>query len=139
MKPALRNSLLTTFSNLFDDEFFSNAVFRDPGFPAVNVREEADQFQLEVIAPGLKKEDFKLALNDRMLTISAENTTESDEKNVSYRRKEYSYQSFQRTFDLPENIEADSVQATYVDGVLKIGLKKKALQPKPAPKLITIE
>ncbi|WP_138993141.1 Hsp20/alpha crystallin family protein [Larkinella sp. C7] len=139
MKPALRNSLLTTFSNLFDDDFFSRSLFREQTFPAVNVREEADHYKLEVVAPGLKKEDFKLALNDGTLTISAENQTESEEKQDSYRRKEYSYQSFSRTFDLPDGIESDSVQANYTDGVLKIDLKKKALKPKAEPKLIPIE
>ncbi|GAB4048929.1 Hsp20/alpha crystallin family protein [Spirosoma litoris] len=138
MKPALRNSLMSTFPQLFDDVFFSNSLFRDNDLPAVNVREEADRFQLEVIAPGMKKDDFKLEMNDGRLTISAETKSESEEKKDSYRRKEYSYKSFSRTFDLPDNLESDNVQANYSDGVLKIDLKKKAALPKAEPKLIPI-
>ncbi|QIP13739.1 Hsp20/alpha crystallin family protein [Spirosoma aureum] len=139
MKPALRNSLLSAFPQLFDNNFFGTSFFQDNDIPAVNVREEADHFQLEVIAPGMKKEDFKLAMNDGTLTVSAETKSESEEKKDSYRRKEYSYKSFSRTFNLPEGLETDTAQANYADGVLKIDLKKKVAIPKPETKLIPID
>jgi HSP20 family protein len=102
-------NLSNSFPNLFDDflnrDFFDwgNSNFSGPGttLPAVNVKETPENFEVEMAAPGMKKEDFKVELNNNILTISSEQRNEHEEKeNDKYSRKEFSYQSFQRSFQL---------------------------------------
>jgi len=120
------------FGHRLDDLFSSNnlAAFT----PAVNVVEHGDGFRIEVAAPGLKKEDFKLNLNHNNLTVSAsrEETNEAKQEE-KYMRREFSYTTFQRTFTLPTSIDADNIQASYTDGVLKVELpKRQEAKVKPA-------
>lgn len=95
--------------------------------PAVNVSEDEKSYIVEVIAPGMKKEDFKINVADDMLTISAESRKEMAEKDDNQRqfsRREYVYSSFTRSFRLPENTKEDSITANYEDGVLRITIPK---------------
>lgn len=112
----------------------ANNVVKGSSLPAVNVKEDKDSFEVEVAVPGLDKEDFKIELENDILTISSEKeaTKESGEKN--YMRREFQYSSFKRTFSLPENaVNGDKVEANYTDGVLHILLpKKEEVKPKPA-------
>jgi HSP20 family protein len=108
--------------------------------PAVNIKETADNFEVEMAAPGMKKEDFKVELNNNTLTISSE---KQDEREVNegekYNRKEFSYQSFHRSFNLAkEAVDFDNIQAKYENGVLRLLIpKREEVKQKPA-RLINI-
>ncbi len=103
--------------------------------PAVNVRETEDDYQLEVAAPGLEKNDFKVEVEDGLLTISAEkkvDNKEETEKNA-YTRREFRYQSFTRRFTLPETANDQAIEAKYEAGILRVVLpKKEEAKPQPA-------
>ena len=128
----------SVFNQLFNRELvdWSNAGFSsdDSTLPAVNILEEDDRIQIEVAAPGMKKEDFKIDLENNRLTVSAEVSTENSESGERYSRKEFSYRSFRRLFNIPvETINGDQIQATYKDGILLVTLpKREELKPKPA-------
>lgn len=101
--------------------------------PAVNISENEKQYSLEVVAPGFSKEDFRLKVDDDVLSISAESRSEKQDGGGSereYTRREYSYSSFTRSFHLPDNVRDDSIKANYKDGVLRIDLPKSAVQQK---------
>ncbi len=92
--------------------------------PAVNVREEEDGFEIQVAAPGMEKEDFNIDLDGNLLTVSSEREDEVEEEK-GFARKEFSYQSFNRTFTLPENtIDSEKIIAKYKNGILRIKLPK---------------
>ena len=94
--------------------------------PSVNISEDDKCFCVDVVAPGFKKEDFKINIEDDILTISAETKTESKEenKNKQYSRREYSHSSFTRSFRLPDNAKDDQVSASYKDGILNLEIPK---------------
>ena len=102
--------------------------------PAVNIRETKDDFMIEVAAPGLTKKDFKVNLENDQLTISSERTLEKKDSEENYTRKEFSYQSFQRSFSVNEQmVDGDKISAKYCDGILCVTLpKKEEVKPKPA-------
>lgn len=129
--------------NQFFDEFFNEI----PSFgkavnnmfaPAVNIVETADAYHLELMAPGRSKEDFKLAVDKVLLTISYEKKEEVKNDNIKTVRKEFSYQSFKRSFNLDEKINADAIEAKYENGLLKLLLPKNTEVKQPA-KNITIQ
>ena len=128
----------SVFNQLFNRELvdWSNAGFSsdDSTLPAVNILEDDNHIQIEVAAPGMKKEDFKIDLDNNRLTVSAEVSTENSESGERYSRKEFSYRSFRRLFNIPvETINGDQIQATYKDGILLVTLpKREELKPKPA-------
>lgn len=95
--------------------------------PAVNIRETKDAYMVEVAAPGLNKEDFKLNLDNNLLTISAEKEKKSEESKEKFTRKEFSYTSFQRSFTLPETAESEKIEARYENGILTIRIPKKEI------------
>ena len=92
--------------------------------PAVNIQEDEKQFTLELAAPGLQKDDFKINLDNQLLTISKEATEEKEEVKENYTRKEFVYNSFSRSFRLPKFIMADKIKADYKNGILKLSLPK---------------
>jgi HSP20 family protein len=111
------------------DKFFSGGMERN--FPAVNISENDKNYSVEVVAPGFKKEDFRIRVEDDMLTISAETKMEKANGNdKEYTRREYSYSSFTRSFHLPENVKDDKISASYLDGILKLELPKSKEQVK---------
>ncbi|MCW3090963.1 MAG: heat-shock protein Hsp20 [Ferruginibacter sp.] len=120
------------FENFFPAEFGKQSR----NFPAVNISEDDKGFMVDVVAPGFKKEDFKVNVADDVLTISAETKTESsngdgnNNNNKQFTRREYSYSSFTRSFRLPENAQDDSISANYQDGVLKLEIPKSQQQVK---------
>lgn len=142
-------SLMNSFPSIFDDFFtkdlfdWGNSNYSSSGttLPAVNVKETPENFEVEMAAPGMKKEDFKVELNsNNVLTISSEHQQENENKdNDRYTRKEFSYQSFQRSFQLSrEAVDADKIQAKYENGVLHLTIpKKEEVKQKPA-RLINI-
>ena len=107
--------------------------------PAVNIKENETNFKLEVYAPGLTKEDFKVEISQKTLSVSCEKQFENEVNNDQYSRKEFSSSSFKRTFNLPESVNYDAIQANYENGVLNISLpKREEALPKPK-RLIEIE
>jgi HSP20 family protein len=100
--------------------------------PAVNIKESEVDFKLELFAPGLKKEDFNIEIDQRTLSISSEKQTETEENNEKYSRKEFSFSSFKRTFNLPETVNFDAIEANYESGILHLRLpKREEALPKP--------
>jgi len=130
--PSLRGSMLSDF---FDDDRFLNSpwVNRGQSLPAVNVKETDKAFEVEVAAPGFNKKDFKISVDEGLLTVSTESKQESEKKEDNYTRREFGYSSFSRSFSLPANINEEDIQAKYEEGVLKLTIAKKSL-PQAAPK-----
>ena len=138
---AKRNIFHPTFSSLFGDFFdkefsdwrTSNFSPTQTTLPAVNIKETDDKFEVFMAAPGMNKQDFKINLDDTLLTISSEKKTENEEKNEKYNRREYSYQSFTRSFTLPKDVVDNSkITAKYENGELHIEIPKKE-EAKPIP------
>ncbi|HLX91375.1 MAG TPA: Hsp20/alpha crystallin family protein [Puia sp.] len=123
------------WQNFFNPEsFFSDEWLRSSKLPAVNISEDDKNFYIDVVAPGFKKDDFTINVDDDMLTISAETKMESEEKdnnNKQYNRREYSYNSFTRSFQLPDNVKDTNIEAKYADGILKLNLLKSEQKAKP--------
>ena len=96
--------------------------------PAVNIQETADAFILELVAPGQAKEDFQVEVKNHQLLISSEQESENLSENKIYKRKEYSFTSFSRAFDLPENCLQDEIEASYENGILTVIMPKNELE-----------
>ena len=114
------------WSDLFDDDFF--APFFTPRYhtmPAVNIKEDDKKFTLDLAVPGIDKKDLKIELNEDVLTISSERKEEKEENREDYKRREFSYSSFCRSFALPENVNRDKIEANYKDGILTVVLPKQ--------------
>lgn len=108
--------------------------------PSVNVRETDKDFRIELAAPGMKKDDFNIELQNNVLTISTEKKEQKEEKlEGKILRREFSYRAFQRSFALPENCERDSIKATYTDGILNISLNKKYVEAITTSKKIQVK
>ncbi|MEJ5962037.1 Hsp20/alpha crystallin family protein [Pedobacter immunditicola] len=120
---ALSPGLNDIFESLFNDAFISDRMISR--VPAVNISETEQGYDIELAAPGLKKEDFKISLDKNVLNISAEKKAEETEQNKKYNRREYSYTSFTRAFTLPETIDENNIEASYHDGVLAIRVARK--------------
>lgn len=143
IKPKAREeSLPSLFSDFFNTDRFFKPGWLDreleKSVPAVNIKENGKQFTIELAAPGFKKEDFQVEIEDDMLTISGKMEEEKKEENDRYTRKEYGYQSFSRSFTLPANSESEKMDARYENGILKIVLPKKEsarVKPKKAVKV----
>ena len=123
-------SLLPGFYNWIEDWFgrdltHANMFNTGINMPAVNIRETNDNFLVEVAAPGMKKSDFNISLDNNLLTISSEKQHEEETDNAGYTRKEFSYATFKRTFTLPDSVHAENITAKYDDGILRLTLPKK--------------
>jgi HSP20 family protein len=138
----------STFPTLFNDFFNRNLLdeqlsnFSDTGtnIPAVNIKEAKDAYEVEVAAPGMTKDDFDIELKDNILTISSEKSNEKEEENDHYTRREFSYQSFNRTFNLPkEVVDTERIQARYENGLLKLVIPKQEEAKQKASKRIEIQ
>jgi HSP20 family protein len=111
------------FENFFNDQFISDRMVLR--VPAVNISETDDHYHIELAAPGLKKEDFKINLESNVLTISAEHRDEQASGDKKYNKCEYNYTSFVRSFTLPDSADDGGIEAGYTDGVLRIDVAKK--------------
>ncbi|EDP70415.1 small heat shock protein [Flavobacteriales bacterium ALC-1] len=118
------NDSLKSF--LSSDDFFNSDFFEEDSLmPAMNVKEHEEDFEIEFAAPGFSKKDFEITIKDNMLNVCGEKKKESEEKDEDYTRKEFSYNSFKRSLQLPNSVNADqNVKATYIDGILKLNLQK---------------
>jgi HSP20 family protein len=128
-------------SFLGSDDFFNEDFFaEDSLMPAMNVKENPKDFQIEFAAPGFSKEDFNVSIDNNILQVSGEKRNEKEEKDDTYSRKEFSYNSFKRSLKLPTNVNTEKeAQATYKDGILKLHLLKKELDKPSNIKQIKIK
>jgi HSP20 family protein len=118
-------NMLSELMEDFDRNFFFRSQENRANMPSVNIIETEEGFSLELAAPGLKKEDFKINLDNNILSISAETQNESEEKTEKMIRKEFCYNSFRRSFSLPKAIDLEKIKADYKDGILSVGLPKR--------------
>ena len=122
-----------SFSNFVDDLFTELPVMLNTGFNnsvrkdsvPVNVKETAGSYELEVVAPGFEKADFKVNLEQQLLTISAEKQATETAETEKQIRKEYSFRSFKRSFTLDDKIDATKIEASYINGILRSNLPKQ--------------
>ncbi len=127
------------FNDLWGDIFDGMVTgdFKRWSSPSVNIKESDSAYTLELAAPGLAKEDFKIRVEENQLTISGEKKQEQNEKNEKYSRKEFSFTSFTRSFTLPENVNMEAIQANYNHGIMIVTLPKTE-PAKPKTKEINI-
>lgn len=141
-------NLQSQFPTLFDD-FLNRDMFNwglsnfsdsNTSIPAVNIKETSDNYEVEVAAPGMSKSDFKVVLDGNNLTISSEKTAKKSENNdVKYSSREFSYQSFSRTFTLQRDVvDTEKIEATYEDGLLHLVIPKMEHAKQKQPRLIQI-
>jgi HSP20 family protein len=129
------------FDRIFEGDLFdwSNRNFSNTStsLPMVNVKESNEGFEVEMAAPGYSKNDFKLELNNDVLTISSEKSVENETKEgQQFSRREYSFQSFSRSFTLPNSADGDKIGAKYENGILRVSIpKKEEAKPKPAKQI----
>jgi HSP20 family protein len=141
---SLMNRMPLLFDDFFNRDLFnwgvSNFSNTNTTIPSVNIRETNENFDVEVAAPGMNKKDFKIELDGNMLTISSERSEENqDKEDEKYSRREFSYQSFYRTFNLPkEVVDVDKIEAKYENGLLHLIIPKKEEAKQKPPRLINI-
>lgn len=117
--PMLTDMIENFFRNDFLSKEFAGYV------PAVNISESDKAFHIELSAAGFSKEEFKIAVEKDVLTISAEHKVEKTEEDKNYTRKEFSHGSFKRSFTLPETVDVEKIEAKYENGILKLKVLKK--------------
>lgn len=142
-----RNSI-NTIPALFDDfvgrELFnwgnSNFSSTQTTIPMVNIKESVENFEVEVAAPGMDKKDFKIQLDNNMLTISSLRENQEETQQDGYSRREFSFQSFQRSFLLPKDVvDHDGIMASYDNGLLRLTIPKREEAKQKDPRLIEIQ
>ncbi|CDS92058.1 MULTISPECIES: Hsp20/alpha crystallin family protein [Sphingobacterium] len=147
MKLAKRNlnnfSIFSPMFNDFNRELLnwgnSNYSSTSTTVPSVNIKEDGDTFEVEVAAPGMSKDDFKITLDGNLLTISSAKEEKNEEKRDNYTRREFSYQSFQRSFELHRDVvDQDNIEARYENGLLRLTIPKKEEAKQKEPRLIEI-
>ncbi|MBC5774742.1 Hsp20/alpha crystallin family protein [Pontibacter sp. KCTC 32443] len=130
-KPATRSMFSNFFSDIdrmFDDDMFLMPMhlsrLGNGNLPAANIRETDKEYSIEMAVPGMKRDDFNIEYDENMLTVSSEKEENINEEKENYRRREYNYSSFSRSFRLPEAVKADNIKAHYENGVLHIAVPK---------------
>jgi|SRR5215217_646779 len=122
-----KNGLVNPFFNdvysLLNDSFLNEKYAAS--VPAVNIAESANGFEIALAVPGLKKEDIKINLDKNVLSVSAENKTETTDETKKYSKREYNFNSFSRSFTLPQSADSSKIDAAYVDGILTLNIAKK--------------
>ena len=150
MSTLMKKNGLAPSMNTFFDEVLSKDLFdwSDKNFtsfgstlPSANVKESPKNVEIEIAAPGLKKDDFKIEYKNNVLSVSSEKKEEKEEKDKegNYARKEFSYQSFCRTFRLPETVDDAKIDASYKDGILHIAVGKKMIDSPKTVKTISVK
>lgn len=134
------NQIPQVFNRLLDTElspwFTKNFSSTNTNLPAVNIRETDDVYLIDFAAPGYQKDDFVIEVNNDVLTVSSEKKVEEVDKEGDFTKKEFSYESFSRSFNLPDLVETDKIKATYKNGILEIKIpKKEEAKPKPVKQI----
>ncbi len=119
-----RNYKPLTLSDFFNEDFFPSYARNTSSLPAVNIREDEKAFYLELAVPGMDKKDLRIEVKDDVLTISAEQKEDKQEDLEGFRRREFSYSSFCRSFYLPEDVNGEKIGANYKDGILNVEIPK---------------
>ena len=142
-------SLLPANPRALFDDFFSRELFNWGNnnysstlstIPSVNIKENEHNFEVEVAAPGMEKQDFQITLEGNLLTISSIKKNQREERNEHYTRREFSYQSFQRSFELAKDVvDEEHIEAKYENGVLRLTIPKTEEAKKPSRRLIEIQ
>ncbi|EAR00183.1 Hsp20/alpha crystallin family protein [Maribacter sp. HTCC2170] len=123
--PSLMNEILKP-------DWFGGMENHKSNIPAVNIKENEENFELELMVPGRKKEDFLIEINENVLTISSETKSEENIEKGNFTRREFIFTSFKRAFTLPETVDEENIKANYENGILKFSLpKKEEALPKP--------
>ena len=120
--------------NLFNDRLWLKKMNE----PALNIKEKKNEFEIELSAPGFNKKDFEISIADGCLNIMAKREEQKEEKDENYTRKEFSYNSFEKSLQLPDNIVDEKIKAKYENGILKFNVAKKTEELKQKPKMIEI-
>jgi len=130
------NVFPSLINEFFNDDFGMNFLNRSHSVPSVNSLENNDSFEIDLAVPGMKKEDFTIELNDKVLVISSEtsNTMENDKMRLN----EFNFSSFQRSFRIPDSVDHDKIKANYKNGILKIKLPKRKESISKPNRLINI-
>ena len=129
------------WDDFYNDKFFSGVTPATKSItsPAVNVHEDEKSFTIELAAPGLSAQDFKIDLENDLLTISSEQEAKKEEVNRNYLRKEFNFSAFKRSFQLPDTIDTENIKASHDAGILRIELPKRAEIVQNAHRKIEIE
>lgn len=138
-KPAFAAPSL--FTDFFNDGFFDNELLNFPltrWVPNANVRESSDEYTIELAAPGMEKDEFKIEVQEDVVTIEGQHDEEKEERGEEYQRKEFKTTSFKRAFRLPQSVISEKVDAKYVHGILKLTLPKREEAKSIGKKLIKI-
>jgi len=137
--PTTGRNMFPTVNHLFSDimDGMLPSDYRKWNVPAVNILENDANFEIKLAAPGMKKQDFKISIEENNLVVSASATEQSQDKNERFTRKEFSFSSFSRSFALPENANIDAIQAQYENGIMNIVIPKQE-PTKPKVKEVTI-
>jgi HSP20 family protein len=137
------NAMPALFDDFLGRELFNwgnnNYSSTQTTVPAVNIKESTENFEVEVAAPGMDKKDFKIQLENNTLTISSQKEHSEEKQEEGYSRKEFSYQSFHRSFILPKDVvDEDAIAARYENGLLHLTIPKKEEAKQKGPRLIEI-
>ena len=130
--------------DFFDNRFWNQGLMSDrfwngrKGEPALNSKENEGNYEIELAAPGFAKKDFEVTIEDGCLNIKAEKSTTEEEKEDNYTRREFSYNAFERSLQLPENVKEEELKAKYNDGILSFKLTKKEPTKKLKAKKVEI-
>ncbi|MBS1586603.1 MAG: Hsp20/alpha crystallin family protein [Bacteroidetes bacterium] len=133
--PETINDLFKPMNEWLDDAFWNKPMLS----PAVNISESDKEYTMTVAAPGMKKDDFKVDVENGTLSISAKIEENKEEKEKNYTRKEYNYSSFSRSFSIPESVKEDQIEASYNNGVLTLTLPKEETKTKKNGKSIAVK
>ncbi|MBW3469538.1 Hsp20/alpha crystallin family protein [Arthrospiribacter ruber] len=133
MKLLNENKEVGFLPTLISDLLDNDSIFSPTGLqlelhkklPAVNIRESGKEFNIEFAVPGFDKKDFHIEIQNSLMTVLAKKEVEKTEENEHFTRKEFSLNSFNRSFTLPKNVDTDKVHAEYIDGILKVRMQKK--------------
>lgn len=120
--PSLLEDMLQPFSEWFDDK---RLFHRMKNMPSVNIAETDTEYQVAMAVPGLSKDDLHIDIDGNLLSISAEKEETAEDKDKNFTRREYSFTSFSRSFTLPEDVNKDSIDAVYKDGILQVNIPRK--------------
>lgn len=141
----LKNRRLPWYENMFADLLgterllTNDLLLETKTIPAMNIKENKENFEIDIAAPGFSKKDLKIVIDNGMLSISAVKKEEKEEKEEDYMRREFNYNSFSRRFTLPENVNEDEkIRAVYKDGILKLVLGKLDKKEIPRKRVIQI-
>jgi len=133
-----RNNFDNFFNEFFEGEFKPRKVARTSSVPAANVKETKKEFHVELAAPGMVKEDFKIELNVDLLTIRAEKSEDKEKKEERFTKREFNFTSFERSFRLPENIDFEKINAKYEGGILTLEIPKMEVEEEAKVRQIAI-